>query len=301
MNASRTAAFLLLWVTVSFSSFADAQDDEARAHFDAGLAAADAGDDVAAERAFRASLEIRWSVSVAYNLAQVLARHESVDEALSLLRRIQEDETTPAELRQLARSREAEMIDERSRIETERRRERARTAAERAREAEELGDLLGARTHFEEAWQLTANPEHLLALARLERRLGREDEARARYRAYLAASPDGAGRDEAETFLAEPEPAPEPVEAGGSNDAVIGVTASVGGLATITFGILSGVYWQLANDLYDELVGTCPAPCAESQVSRVQERLDLTTGFLIGAIGTGALTATLTILFAVLD
>lgn len=102
----RRVLVIALWL---LSLPAAAQDNgdtaAARAMFERGLEMADRGDDESAERAFRASLALRWSVSASFNLAELLVRGGSLAEALELLDRVADEPTAPPELRDRAAAR----------------------------------------------------------------------------------------------------------------------------------------------------------------------------------------------------
>ncbi len=276
--------------------------DDARARFEEGLAAADAGDDVTAERAFRASLALRWSVSAAFNLATVLARHDSFDEAIALLTRIEAE--GPAELQARARDERRQLEAQRASARDEARRAREAAALERARAAEARGDLRGARAATEEAYALTGNPAHRLALARLAERLDDRAGALAHYRGYLESAPVGAGRAEAEARVAALDDAamadgtPGP-GATGVDGVAIGVTLGVGLALSAVAGIVAGVLWSDAEADYAVARRDCAPSCGDDVVGPIADRLVATNALLVTSVALGAATAAVVIGIAV--
>lgn len=291
MRASLLLALLLL------TAPARAQETDARTLFQQGLAHADEGDDVRAERAFRESLAMRWSVSAAYNLALVLARHGDFEEAATRLREVVEHGDTPAQLREQARTRLREVEAQAATAQDAERRERAEEAVRRAEAARAQNDLIGAREGYTQALELTGNPEHRFALAEIEDALGNREAARAHYQAYVDGGPAGERRDRAVTWLGAgvepdpPEPVPEPVSSGGVDGVALGVTLGVGLAVTGVFAALAGVWFDRAQQEYTRLEGSCVDMCSDDDLTLVRDELTLTNVFLATSIAAAALTA----------
>lgn len=221
----RTGLLILLVLLAPAMAMAqDAGDTEAaRAMFERGLQMADQGDDESAERAFRASLALRYSVSASFNLAELLVRKGEVEEAVTLLDRVGEDSTAPPELRDRAI---------------------ARAATLRAR----------------------LNPDP-------------------------PPDPDG-DPDPDPDPSPTPTPTPEP-SSGGVDGVALALALAVGLGATGAFAVASGLYWQSANETYDELeLRLCAPNCDPELVSLGVQQQDFSYLFLTAAIVAAAATLT---------
>lgn len=103
------SALAVAGVLVAWTGPARAQEptpaEEARALFERGLAAFDAGDTEEAEALFRRSLELRRSASAAFNLATLLDQDGRLVEALELYQEVSRAEGVPEEVMTVVRQR----------------------------------------------------------------------------------------------------------------------------------------------------------------------------------------------------
>ena len=184
--------------------------------------------------------------------------------------------------------------------------ERGRAAYHRAVEALDRGGFVGAREGFQEAYDLTQNPDLRYNLGLVERSTGHLDTAREHFRAFLRSNPSAERRalaerqleqlDELEAATAAPEE-PAPVEETAPDWAAFGVTLGVTAGIGVALAIGSGLVWADANATYADLEIGCAPFCTDSAIeaSGLYDQTTMANVLWIAAVGTAVVGTTIAV------